>query len=292
MSDGSKIVSSPVSVVIFTLDEEDNLPTCLDSLEWCDDVHVVDSFSTDATEAICRRRGASFVSHGFEGFGTQRNWALRELDLAHDWVLILDADERVPPALAREICAIASDPDPETGAYRLTRRFHLWGRWLRHSSLYPTWVVRFVHRRRVEYVNRGHGETQRVDGRVGRLEGYLIDENLKGLDDWFERQARYARRDAEHELETESRPTPRGGLFSRDPLERRAAMKRLSTLLPFRAFFYFVYSYVFRFGFLDGRDGFYFCRMRALYQAMVEINKHDLRKACTPVASGREAERP
>ena len=89
------------------------------------------------------------------------------------------------------------------GAFRVRRRFHLWGRWLRYSSLYPTWVVRLVHKQRVRYVDRGHAETQSVNGEIRDLRNDLIDENLKGIDEWFARQNRYSRRDADYELAEE-----------------------------------------------------------------------------------------
>lgn len=267
-----------VSTLIFTLNEAENLPRCLDSLEWCNDKFVVDSFSSDETEKICESRKIPFVQHAFEGFGSQRNWALEKLALKYDWVLILDADERVPPALVPELARVACSNPSDTGAFRLRRRFYLWGKWLRFSSLYPNWVVRFIHKDRVRFVNRGHAETQQVDGVIGELSGYLVDENLKNLSAWFERQVRYAQKDAEYELSHEASLASRGSLFSGDPLARRAAVKRLAAGLPFRGFFYFVYGYFFRLGFLDGKDGFVFCRMKAIYQTMIEVYKHDLRK--------------
>jgi len=267
-----------VSTLIFTLDEEIHLPSCLDSLRWCDDIVVVDSFSRDRTEAICRGRGIGFVQHAFEGFGKQRNWALENLPLRHQWVLILDADERVPPELAAELQAIARQNPEDMGAYRVRRRFYLWGRWLRYSSLYPTWVVRFIHRERVRYINRGHAETQQVQGRIGDLAHDLIDENLKGIDEWFERQNRYSTKDAEYELANDRGAPGLGKLLSGDPLERRAALKRLARRLPMRPLVYFLYSYIWRRGFLDGRDGLMFCFMKALYQAMVVVKRYDLER--------------
>lgn len=265
-----------VSVLVFTLDEEENLPVCLDSLRWCDDVQVVDSYSSDATQRICAARGIAFHQHRFEGFGRQRNWALDNLDIAHDWVLVLDADERVPQELAAELQRIAAAPAPGIGAYRLRRRFHLWGRWLRHSSLYPTWVVRFVHRRRVRFVNRGHAETQEVDGAIGTLEGHLIDENHKSIEDWFERQNRYSSAEAEYELELER--SSAGAATLGDPLARRALLKSIAARVPCRGLVYFLYCYVLRLGFLDGADGLAFCRMKAAYQTMIAIKKHDAGK--------------
>lgn len=266
-----------VSVLIFTLDEEIHLPACLDALAWCDDVILVDSFSRDRTEAICRERDVGFHQHLFEGFGRQRNWALENLPIRHDWVLILDADERVPPELAAELQEIARRAPADMGAFRVRRRFYMWGRWLRYSSLYPTWVVRFIHKNRVRYVNRGHAETQEVQGALGDLRNDLIDENLKGIDEWYERQNRYSTKDAEYELEREGAELRPGDLLSGDPLVRRAALKRLAWRMPMRPFIYFLYSYLWRGGFRDGRDGWVFCRMKAQYQAMVEVKKYDLR---------------
>jgi glycosyltransferase involved in cell wall biosynthesis len=272
----------PVSTLIFTLDEEIHLPSCLDALAWCDDIHVVDSFSRDRTEAICRERGVGFVQHVFEGFGRQRNWALENLPLRHDWVLILDADERVPPELAAELRDIARRDPADYGAFRVRRRFFMWGRWLRYSSLYPTWVVRFIHRSRVRYLNRGHAETQEVQGRIGDLQHDLIDENLKGIDEWFERQNRYSTKDAEYELWDDGGAVELGRLFSRDPLERRAALKGLARRLPLRPLVYFLYGYLWRRGFLDGRDGLMFCFMKAIYQSMVVVKRYDLKRTPRP----------
>jgi hypothetical protein len=138
--------------------------------------------------------------------------------------------------------------------------------------------VRFIHRERVRYLNRGHAETQEVQGVIGNLAYDLIDENLKGIDAWFERQSRYARKDAEFELEREKDGLRLGELLARDPLRRRAALKRLAWRMPLRGLVYFWYSYLWRLGFLDGRDGLMFCRMRALYQTEVAIKKYDLRR--------------
>ena len=272
--------SAQVSVMIFTLNEEIHLPSCLGALEWCDDIIVVDSFSTDRTEAICRERGARFYQRAFDGFGGQRNWALDHTDPRHAWILILDADERVPVELAEELIDRARNAPATVGAYRLRRRFYMWGRWLKYSSLYPTWVVRFVRRDRVRYVDRGHAETQQVDGAILDLDHDLIDENLKGLDEWFQRQNRYATKDAEYELARDA-PFDWAGLASGDGLRRRASVKQLASRLPCRPTLYFLYSYVFRLGFLDGKDGLAFCRMKAMYQRMIEVKRHDLRNKRT-----------
>jgi glycosyltransferase involved in cell wall biosynthesis len=264
--------------MIFTLNEDIHLRSCLAALIWADDVIVVDSFSTDATESIARANGARFFQNQFSGFGTARNWALEHCAPKHDWILILDADERVTPELASEIAAVTAAAPADVGAYRLKRRLYMWGRWLRYSSLYPNWVVRLIHRDRVRYVDRGHAETQTVQGKTLELQHDLIDENLRPIDEWFERQNRYARKEAEYELANEA--TVRGwmDLLRPDPLRRRAALKRISWRMPLRPLFYFLYAYLWRGGFRDGRDGLVFCFMKALYQGMIVVKKYDARR--------------
>jgi hypothetical protein len=164
-------------------------------------------------------------------------------------------------------------------AFRLKRRFFLWGRWLRYSSLYPSWVVRLIRVGGVRYVNRGHAETQEVRGRTESLVADLIDENHKGLEDWWARQNRYSTQEALYELNQPR--VPWHNLFSPDPLKRRGALKALGRRLPLRPWWYFLYAYAFRLGFLDGRDGLRFCVMKAMYQELIELKKHELRRALT-----------
>ena len=275
----SPLTAPPVSVMIFTLNEATHLPSCLDAARWCDDVIIVDSFSTDATESIARSRGARFFQHAFTGFGSQRNWALANTAPKHDWILILDADERITPELAEEMRRLLEDAPASIGAYRVKRRFYMWGRWLRYSSLYPTWVVRLIHRDRVRYVDRGHAETQEVHGEIRELTHDLIDENLKGIDEWFARQNRYSTKEAEHELREEARRWRWLDLLSADPLVRRDTLKRLAWRMPLRPTAYFLYSYIVRQGFRDGADGLRFCAMKAIYQAMIVTKKYDMTRA-------------
>ena len=110
---------APVTAMVFTLDEEIHLPSCIASLGWCEQVIVVDSFSNDSTELIAQKAGVEFVQHIFEGFGSQRNWALEHAGVRHDWVLILDADERVPAELAAELACIATKNPEKVGAFRI-----------------------------------------------------------------------------------------------------------------------------------------------------------------------------
>lgn len=264
-----------ISCIVYTLNEELNLGRCLKSLSWCDDVVVVDSFSTDLTETIARAAGARFFQHPFTGFGDQRNWSLSEIKFKHKWVLILDADESTPQELATEMIEKVDRAVNEVAAFRLRRRFHLWGKWMRFSGLYPTWVVRLIRLGRVKYVNRGHAETQVVEGATEALDFDLIDENLKNQHEWWDRQNRYSTKEALYE--NSMPPLKFKNLISADPLQRRDALKALSRRLPARPLWYFVYTYFFRLGFLDGRTGFQFCLMKMMYLEMIELKKAEIK---------------
>lgn len=264
---------SGISVLVLTFNEEVNLPKCLESLKWSDDVVVLDSFSQDRTRKIADAAGVRFVQHAFTGFGDQRNWAFDHISFKNSWVLVLDADECVPPALAQEMLFCVRSASEEVAAFRLRRRFYFWGRWLRYSSLYPTWVVRLIRLGRIRYVNRGHAETQMVDGLVEALENDLIDENAKGMHEWWERQNDYSTKEALYELKQPLMPL--SALLSADPLKRREVLKALARRIPFRAFFYFLYCYVVRMGFRDGIAGLRFALMKAMYTQMIQLKKYE-----------------
>jgi hypothetical protein len=123
-------------------------------------------------------------------------------------------------------------------------------------------------------------------GDLKDLRNDLIDENRKGIDEWFERQNRYSRKDAEYELEQSAGPLQPRELFAGDPLVRRAALKRIAWRMPGRPLLFFLYSYLWRGGFLDGREGFMFCYMKALYYSMVQIKKFDARRNGSGIRDG------
>lgn len=257
-----------ISVAIFTLNEEVNLPHCLESLRPCDDVVVIDSFSRDRTVEIAKNSGARVFQHEFTGFGDQRMWAFEKVSFKYPWVLVLDADERVTFKLWKEMRDKISDASSGVSAFRLKRRFYWEGRWLRYANLYPSWVVRLVRLGKVKYVNRGHAETQEIDGGVEILEEDLIDENHKGLEEWRERQLRYAEQEAKYELNEQGKTKLRD-LFAVDPLLRRSALKKLARGMPFRGFCYFFYSYILRWGWRDGCVGIKFCFEKAKIQSFI-----------------------
>jgi glycosyltransferase involved in cell wall biosynthesis len=138
-----------ISVLILTLNEEQDLPGCLDSVSWCDDIPILDSGSTDRTAEIARTRGAHVTTRPFDGYARQRN-ASMQLPFKHPWVLVLDADERPSPDLSREMPQAIAAAGPEIAAFRMRRRDFLWGTWLKHAQLTP-YYFRLVRPERVQY---------------------------------------------------------------------------------------------------------------------------------------------
>lgn len=263
-----------ISVVILTFNEADNLPRCLASVAWCDDILVLDSGSTDATIAIAEAAGARVIHRAFDTFAHQRNHAMEQGALRHDWVLHLDADEVVTPALRNELSALAASQSARYPVYRVPSRLLLMGRWLRYSGMYPAYQVRFGKREKLRFVDHGHGQRESVaPDQVGTVTAPLDHYNFsKGSNDWLERHRRYARGEAAQALLDRDQPLRLSQLFANDPTERRRALKRLANRLPFRPALRFLYVYVVRLGFLDGHAGFRYAQMLASYQYFIDQN--------------------
>ncbi len=145
-----------ISVLVLTLSEEVNIADCLDSVAWADDVLVPDSGSEDRTVEIARSKGARVLYRDFDDFASQRNYGLEEGELRHDWVLHLDADERVTPAL-REALRDRAECG-EHRAYRVPSKLMFQGQWLKHAGMYPTYQVRFGRREALTFTQVGHGQ--------------------------------------------------------------------------------------------------------------------------------------
>jgi glycosyltransferase involved in cell wall biosynthesis len=268
-----------ISVVILTFNEADNLPRCLDSVAWCDDVLVLDSGSSDDTCRIAGQYGARVMTRAFDSFGKQRNHAMEQGDLRHAWVLHLDADEVVTPALRAELESVANAAGNPFEAFRIPSRLILMGRWLRHSGMYPAYQVRFGLRDKLRFVDHGHGQREALPAElIGTLSGAFDHYNFsKGINDWFARHLRYAAAEAAQALAERQQALALTELLSSDPTKRRRALKRVANRLPFRPTLRFAYVYFLRGGFLDGGAGFRYARMLSNYQYFIDLNLAELR---------------
>ena len=272
-----------VSVLVPTRDEERNIGECLESVAWSDDVVVVDSSETGATASLARQHGARVVRFDWNRrLPKKKNWALANVEWKHDWVLILDADERVSAELAREI------PRTVAGAtangYLVRRRFYFMDRWIRHCGYYPSWTLRLFRHARGRYETLVLGDTQSGDnevhehvvvaGEVGRLENDLLHYAYPDIATWVEKHNRYSSWEARVET---------GGALGAPPLSGELAHRRwlrqISRRLPFRPTLRFLYSFVVQGGVLDGYPGYSLCRLLATYELLSMLKARELRSA-------------
>ena len=267
-----------VSVLILTLNEEINLSGCLKSVSWSDDIVVFDSFSSDRTVEIAKEFGARVIQRKFDNYAGQRNAALNEVEYSNPWILMIDADERPTDELTKEIGELSSNPDNATALYRVRRRDMFFGKWLKRSSGYPTWFGRLFKAGTVR-VEREINEEYHTDGEIGHLQEHLIHYPFnKGVAFWLERHNRYSSMEAKAlvgEMRGKLKP---GGLFSSDPTIRRKALKQLAYRIPARPLVTFCYLYFLRLGFLDGMPGLTYCRLRSMYEYMIDLKVRELRR--------------
>lgn len=268
-----------ISVLILTLNEEANLPRCLDSVRWSDDVVVFDSFSSDRTVEIARAAGARVVQRRFDNWAAHQNWALENISFKHPWVYYSDADERVPPELRDEMLAVVRDFKRREVAYRLRYKNYFMGRWIRHCGIYPTWILRLFRPGKVRW-ERLVNPVALVDGPEGRLQAHFEHYSFnKGLNAWFEKHNRYSQQEAEESLKSLANGQwSLQHLLSRDAVARRRALKELSFRLPCRPLLRFAYMYFLRWGFLDGLPGYHYCRLLAIYEYMIVLKMKEIQR--------------
>jgi glycosyltransferase involved in cell wall biosynthesis len=270
----------PLSVLVPTLNEELNLPECLDSVRWADEVFVVDSFSTDRTLEIARTHGANVVQHAFESYSAQKNWALEQLPFRNDWVLIVDADERITADLRCEIEQTL--PASAYDGYYLNRRVIFLDTWVRHAGWYPSWNLRLFRHRLGRYDDREVHEHVVLNGRVGYLRNDLLHHDRRGLEAFIARHNQYSSLEARARLKAERDAADRARLpvsLLASPVQRkRFVRERVWPQVPAKPLMLFVYMYVLRRGFLDGRAGLALCVFHAFQEFMVGLKLAELRR--------------
>ena len=228
-----------LSVVIITKDEEANLARTLASIAWADERIVVDSGSTDGTLEVARQHGAKIFQERWKGYAGQKNSAIAKA--SSEWVLSLDADEEISPELAANIKRATTRPESDITGYFMARRNLFLGRWIRHGGFYPDRKLRLFRRGYGKFMERAVHETMQVEGATAILSGDLIHNAYPTLTGYIETMNRYSTLGAE------------------------VAAAKGVTSSSFVAFLMNVYyrpalslswNYIFRRGFLDGREGF------------------------------------
>ena len=269
-----------ISVLILTRDEEADLPGCLASVHWSDDVHVFDSFSTDRTVEVARQHGARVSQRQFDDYATHRNAALHSLPFRHPWVFLLDADERVTPELAEEMRHLVGGGMAEgVAGLSVRRRDFLFGTWLKHAQISP-FYIRLVRPERARYT-RAVNEVLEIDGAVGRLEAPLDHFPFsKGIAHWIRKHNGYSTMEAELIVRQQGlqRPSLHTALRSRDFHERRLHQKALFYRLPGRPLLKWIYMVVARRAVLDGRAGLTYATLQAIYEYLIVLKTKELRR--------------
>lgn len=249
-----------LTLIVLTKDEAVHLERCLKSVGGlASQIIVVDSGSADDTVSIAKRLGAEVFTRPFVNQAEQFNWALDNLEIKGEWILKLDADEYLTPELADEIREVIGSASAVNG-YLIKRRVYFMGRWMKHGGYYPIWFLRLWRK------GKGRSEDREMDehmilteGEAGRLKNDFVDDNLKGLKEWFERHKKYSEREARDVL--------KGGARNDS---KRSFYYRLPTFL--RPCLYFFYRFFIRLGFLDGKEGLIFHSLQGFwYRFLVDV---------------------
>src|SRR6267378_1469042 len=275
----------PISVLTPIKNETENLPRCLNSVQWTEEIFVVDSQSTDGSAEIAQRHGAKVVQFEFNGtWPKKKNWALEHLPFKNDWVFILDADEVLPAEAETEFAGAIANAGEIVG-YFINRRFFFLGRWLRHAY-YPNWNLRLFRHSLGRYEKLTTADTKSGDNEVhehvvvqaptARLQCEIDHYAFPSIEVFVEKHNRYSNweaRVAADELLPKS-----SGRLGDALVERRRRLKLLARHLPFRPLLRFLHIYIWQKGFLDGRDGYYFARLHSVYEFLSVAKTYELRR--------------
>jgi glycosyltransferase involved in cell wall biosynthesis len=274
-----------ISVLILTKNEQQDLPDCLESVAWSDDIHVYDSMSTDETVAIAERFGAKVTQRGYGEskliFGgdeaAHKNWGLKNIPFKYPWVLHLDADERMTPELIKAVSEAVAENSQHV-AFRIQRRDFFLGTWLKHVQTSP-FYLRLFRPDKMHY-ERLVNPVSIPDGSVGQVSGFLNHFPFsKGIGHWIDRHNSYSRFEAQQIIENRKNGKNFNlikAFTASDFHERRYHQKELFYRLPFRPFIKFLLLYIGKRGFLDGKAGFTYAVLQSIYEYFIVLKVREL----------------
>jgi glycosyltransferase involved in cell wall biosynthesis len=267
-----------VSVLILTKNEEQDLPACLASVKWCDDIHVFDSFSDDKTVEIAQAMGGIVTQRKFDNWSSHQNWGLANIKFKNTWVLYIDADERVSETLRAQILAFDCT-QTDYVAFEIQRRDFSWnGTWLKHAQMSPYYLRLFKpdkmrYERLVNPVSIPNGAVTKMDG---FLDHYPFS---KGLRFWWQRHLSYADMEAQTRIDDIGKQVNFSlfkALFSRDFTEKRFHQKGIFYKLPLRPLIKWSYMVFGKRAFLDGKDGITYATLQAIYEYFIVLKTREL----------------
>lgn len=282
---------APVSVLVITKNEESNIRLCLESVKWAGEIVVVDSHSADRTVDIAGEYTGKVYQYTWDGKWPKKSWSLEVPEFSNDWILMIDADERATPEFREELGRIIADEDNGYSGYIVRYRYWFLGRHIRYGD--PVRKVALFKKSRSHFekfdlsgaegtqsLETGH-EHPIIDGRIGVMESHLIHDDKRPLYFYFDRHNHYSTweallihrkmyRDPSSEI---IRPILTGG----NKISLRRFFKYIFLKLPFKPFIYFIYSYIFRLGFLDGYAGLVYNICKAFYVFQIGLKVHELK---------------
>ncbi|MCW0221277.1 MAG: glycosyltransferase family 2 protein [Prosthecobacter sp.] len=277
----------PVSILIPIKNEAHNLPRCLESVAWANEIFVVDSASTDESQTMAEAHGAKVVQFDFNGiWPKKKNWSLENLPFSHEWVFILDADEVMPPEAEEEFRRIVTDSNHPLDGYWINRRFMFLGKWLKHAY-YPNWNLRLFRHRLGRYEkltdvatasgdNEVHEHVVIEGGRTGRLKCEMDHYAFPSVDVFVEKHNRYANWEARVALDQYLKAS--SGSLQHGAVGLRRRLKQLSQKMPFRPMLRFLYVFVWQRGFLDGIEGYHFAKLHAMYEYLCVVKTFEQKR--------------
>lgn len=280
-------MKTPVSVIILTFNEEVNIASCLESVQdLTDEVFIVDSFSTDKTLEIARHYTPNIFQNAWVHWAHQRNWALDNLPISHEWVLFLDADERLTEQLRQEIARTIEGGTADIDGYYIKRNFYFLGRWLKHGGYQKDYILRLIKKDQARSVGSGAREYVTVTGKLGRMEGLMIHEDQKPLSVWIEKHNKISLLEAQEVSKIASKM----GLTNQKEDSRKRNIEhgmkiwlreKIWVKMPLfiRPLFYFFYRYIVQLGFLDGKEGFIYYFLHGLwYPLLIDAKYYEMIK--------------
>ncbi len=277
-----------VSIVVLTFNEQNQISRCLkSSKELTDEIFIIDSYSTDDTIKIAESLGAKVFQHKWENnHAKQFNWGLENLPIKTEWVLRLDADEYLLPELAAEIKERLTILENEVTGVILKRRVFFMNKWIKHGGYYPTYLLRLWRFGSGKYEERWMDEHVKLEhGSTMTLENDFVDDNLNNLTWWTTKHNNYTTREAIDLLNIKYKFSTTFGiaanLFEDQDKRKRWYKEKLYTRLPLfiRPFFYFIYRYIFKLGFLDGIPGLIWHFLQGFwYRFLVDAKIYDIER--------------
>ena len=279
------LVKSSISVLIPTKDEERNIADCIKSISWAGEIFVYDSMSSDGTIEIAESLDATVVQRSFDNFADHKNWALDNLPFKFDWVLIVDADERVTPELREEIGhAIRAD---NIAGYYVPRKNLFMGKWIQRGGWFPDYQLRLFKRGKARYERRIVHEHMAIDGQAGYLYHPLIHHDFKGLERYFDRHNAYSSMEAVEAFKVLNSSKVSVNInkeVKKAGRQRRRVLKEFAyRFVPCRPLAKFLWMYIIKCGFLDGRMGFRYCLLHAMYEYQISLKIEELKDSNSPM---------